>query len=40
MHYGLLPRANRSIFAINELPDLAARSRWASSTSCRKATSD
>jgi magnesium chelatase subunit I len=25
MHYGLLPRANRSIFAINELPDLAGR---------------
>src|SRR5579862_8679536 len=22
MHYGLLPRANRGIFAINELPDL------------------
>jgi magnesium chelatase subunit I len=25
MHYGLLPRANRCIFAINELPDLAGR---------------
>src|SRR5690606_21834574 len=25
MHYGLLPRAHRSIFAINELPDLAGR---------------
>ncbi len=25
VHYGLLPRANRSIFAINELPDLAGR---------------
>ena len=25
MHYGLLPRANRSIFAINELPDLAGK---------------
>src|SRR5258708_36462040 len=24
VHYGLLPRANRGIFAINELPDLAA----------------
>ena len=23
MHYGLLPRANRGLFAINELPDLA-----------------
>jgi len=39
MHFGLLPRANRGIFAINELPDLAGRFRWASSTSCRKATS-
>ncbi len=25
IHYGLLPRANRGIFAINELPDLAAK---------------
>jgi len=25
MHYGLLPRAHRSIFAINELPDLASK---------------
>ena len=25
MHYGLLPRANRCIFAINELPDLASK---------------
>jgi len=25
IHYGLLPRANRGIFAINELPDLAGR---------------
>lgn len=25
VHYGLLPRANRGIFAINELPDLAAK---------------
>src|SRR5512140_327379 len=25
MHYGLLPRAHRSIFALNELPDLAGR---------------
>src|SRR5262249_55753357 len=24
-HYGLLPRANRGIFAINELPDLAGK---------------
>jgi magnesium chelatase subunit I len=25
MHFGLLPRANRGIFAINELPDLSAK---------------
>src|SRR3954468_2636464 len=25
MHYGLLPRANRGIFAVNELPDLAGK---------------
>jgi magnesium chelatase subunit I len=25
MHYGLIPRTNRGIFAINELPDLAER---------------
>jgi magnesium chelatase subunit I len=25
MHYGLLPRANRGIFAINEVPDLASK---------------
>jgi magnesium chelatase subunit I len=25
MHYGLIPRANRGIFAINELPDLAGK---------------
>jgi magnesium chelatase subunit I len=25
IHYGLLPRANRAIFAINELPDLAGK---------------
>ena len=25
VHYGLLPRANRGIFAINELPDLAGK---------------
>ena len=25
MHYGLLPRAHRGIFAINELPDLASK---------------
>src|SRR5256714_2756857 len=25
MHYGLIPRSNRGLFAINELPDLAPR---------------
>jgi magnesium chelatase subunit I len=25
MHYGLIPRSNRGVFAINELPDLAPR---------------
>ena len=25
MHYGLLPRANRCLFAVNELPDLAGK---------------
>lgn len=25
IHYGLVPRANRGLFAVNELPDLAAR---------------
>jgi magnesium chelatase subunit I len=25
LHYGLVPRTNRGIFAINELPDLAER---------------
>jgi len=25
MHFGLLPRANRAIFAVNELPDLAGK---------------
>ena len=25
IHYGLLPRANRGVFAMNELPDLAAK---------------
>ena len=25
MHYGMIPRSNRGIFAINELPDLAPR---------------
>jgi magnesium chelatase subunit I len=32
IHYGLLPRTNRGIFALNELPDLAERIqvRWTS----------
>src|SRR6185437_2540778 len=25
IHYGMLPRANRGIFALNELPDLAGK---------------
>jgi magnesium chelatase subunit I len=25
VHYGLVPRTNRGIFAVNELPDLAER---------------
>ena len=25
IHYGMIPRANRSIFVLNELPDLQAR---------------
>ena len=25
LHYGLVPRTNRGVFAINELPDLAER---------------
>src|SRR5699024_5897961 len=25
IHYGLLPRANRGVFAVNELPDLAGK---------------
>src|SRR5207237_7132431 len=25
MHFGLLPRANRGVFALNELPDLAGK---------------
>ncbi len=32
MHYGLIPRSNRGIFAINELPDLARAFRSACST--------
>ena len=32
MHFGLLPRANRGIFSINELPDLAGKIRAAIDT--------
>ena len=40
MHYGLLPRANRGIFADQRAArSRRARFRWACSTSCRKATS-
>ena len=39
IHYGLLPRANRGVFAINELPDFAGKIRSDFSTSCRKVTS-
>ena len=38
IHYGLIPRANRGLFAINELPDLAGKCKSACSTSCRRAT--
>ena len=38
IHYGLLPRTNRGIFGINELPDLASASRSASSTSWKRRT--
>jgi magnesium chelatase subunit I len=39
MHYGLLPRANRGIFAINELPDLAGKIQVGLFNILRKATS-
>ena len=33
IHYGLIPRTNRGIFSINELPDLAESAyRWGCST--------
>ena len=32
IHFGLVPRHNRGIIAINELPDLAERIRWRCST--------
>jgi len=38
MHYGLLPRANRGIFAVNELPDLASKVQVGLFNILRKAT--
>ena len=38
LHYGLVPRTNRGIFAVNELPILPSGSRWACSTPSRSAT--
>jgi magnesium chelatase subunit I len=32
IHYGMLPRANRGIFALNELPDLAGKVQVGCST--------
>jgi magnesium chelatase subunit I len=40
MHYGLLPRANRGIFAINELPDLAGKIQVGLFNIPRRATFD
>ena len=39
VHYGLVPRTNRGIFAVNELPDLAERIQVRCSTCWRSATS-
>ena len=39
LHYGLMPRTNRGIFAINELPTSRSASRSACSTCSRSATS-
>jgi len=39
MHFGLIPRSNRGIFAINELPDLAPRIQVGLSTCWKSATS-
>ncbi len=36
IHFGLIPRSNRGIFAINELPDLQPRIQSACLTSCKK----
>jgi magnesium chelatase subunit I len=38
IHYGLIPRANRGIFAINELPDLAERIQVGLLTRARRAS--
>jgi magnesium chelatase subunit I len=37
IHYGIIPRSNRCIFVINELPDLQARIQVAFLIFCRKA---
>src|SRR5690606_7176257 len=37
IHFGMIPRANRSIFVINELPDLQARIQVALLIYCRRA---
>ena len=39
IHYGMIPRTNRGIVAINELPDLPSASRCRCSTSWRSGTS-
>ena len=38
IQYGMLPRANRGIFALNELPDLAGKVQVGLFNICRKAT--
>lgn len=40
IHFGMIPRANRSIFVINELPDLQARIRSAFQYIARRRCSD
>jgi len=39
IHFGLIPRTNRGILCLNELPDLQSASRSGSSTSWRSRTS-
>ena len=38
LHFGLIPRMHRGIFAVNELPELDELVRWACSTSSKSAT--